>query len=153
MCRPFSQLVQDVQYSSLGLVLIGALATLNRIVNALLAAKDSDKIGGEFVLEMSCDPLETLEDIGELVDETNFRATANAKLEIASSPMSRGGVNLDDHRCAKSAERSRLTSSDSAISQNIHWKRGDDSCGLSNNSKLGNSGNSNVIDDLFQALL
>lgn len=153
MYRPFSQLVQDVQYSSLGLVLIGALATLNRIVNALLAANDSDKIGSESVLETSCDPPEMLEDIGELVDETDFRATANAKLEITSSPMRRGGASLDDHKCAKSAERSFSTSSDSAISQNIYWKRGDDSCGLSNNSKPGNSGNSNVIDDLFQALL
>lgn len=153
MCRPFSQLVQDVQYSSLGLVLIGALATLNRIVSAFLAAKDSDKISGESVLEMSYDPLEMLEDIGESVDEKNFRATANAKLEIASSPRSRGGASLDDRKCAKWAERSCLASSDTAISQNIHWKRGDDLCGLSNNSKLGNLGNSNIIDDLFQALL
>lgn len=49
--------MQDVQYSSLGLVLIAALATLDGILNALLDADDDDDVCGKLVTRVDHDSL------------------------------------------------------------------------------------------------
>lgn len=151
--KPFNQLVQDVQCSSLELILFETLATLDKILNALLAANDDDKVSGKSATRVNHDPLDMLEDIRESMGRTISRATIYAKPESASLHISGGVADLKDQECVESSDGKSSACSDFVKLQNNDRKQGNQSCNQSDHLKQRNPGNLNVIDNLFEALL
>lgn len=78
MCRPFSQIIQDNQYSSLGLILVAELAKTRRVL-CTLAVKDhvlnsSFPVQDLNAAEVEADSLDMVEDKGEPIARVRLNA-------------------------------------------------------------------------------
>ena len=145
--RSFTQLVQDNQFCTLGLVLLAELARIRQMLGAQSIKKDlSEPAAQDPSLGAAARPLPQVEEIGEAV-ERDFR------IKLSPVPPLTQGRSIALSRTTDGEQANTRDASCSTLATDVADKRLEKvSPSKSQSAKRKRRKGGNVIDDLFRGL-